>query len=124
MSRYSSAFPPPRETERVLMWSMQDADGSRRMYGALEDGTVFVRVAGNWNTLLVNPPDMDAAFSMILMASRSAEEQGSRLVAGPSEFGLDSNITNDIRGNDFHQWQKNEPMLLIAFDMATRTSNR
>jgi hypothetical protein len=111
-----------RPTDRVMMWRMKSSAGSV-FFGALEDGTVFQYLPGpGWKTLLVGPVDFDEAEELIMLSTKAAEGQGSVLESGPCEFGMDSRVIGDIRADQ--NWVRNDPMLMIAFDMASKTARR
>jgi len=115
---------PSPATERVLMWRMRRAAREVWLFGALEDGTIFQKLpASVWSTLTVGPgADTAAATEFVMAVTAAAESRGAALEVPPVEFGLDARIVTDIRGNA--NWQQNEPMILIAFDMATKAGRR
>lgn len=112
-----------RPTSRLIMWRLDGRPGSW-WFGALEDGTVFQKVPGEgWRTVIGSPgDDLDSAYEVLLGATRMAESQGGALRIGPCEFGIDDRIIEDIRAD--RGWTKNEPMLLIALDMAGKIDER
>jgi hypothetical protein len=69
------------------MWELVHDDGSRVLFGALEDGTVFQRDRlGEWRTLVAGPCDTDDSFYFLLAATTAVERAGAVLRRGPAVF--------------------------------------
>lgn len=120
MGRLEHKKPPT--TDRIIMWKLKSGLGLFH-FGALEDGTVFQQLPSDgWKTIIARPGEYDGAYDLLLGMTEIAESQGAKLVAGPCEFGIDSRIAADIREDQ--NWEKNEAMLLIGFDMAAKVTGR
>ena len=104
------------------MWRLASASGDIH-FGALEDGTCFQHLPrSGWRTLITGPVDPGDAEDLIMLATTAAESQGATLSAGPCDFGMDPGVVAGIRSDE--GWEKNAPLLLIAFDMAERAPRR
>ena len=104
-----------------MMWKFRHRDSSELVLGVLLDGTVF-QLLRRWSTLVAGPTDTEESFDLVMTMTSAAEGQGAKLVAGPCEFGIDERVANDIRKDD--GWGRNEPILLMVFDMAAKRARR